>query len=44
MSEHLLKGVQLVNAKGETKDGEEVVQDKAFALYFGVRPVTSSCV
>lgn len=43
MSAHLLKGVQLVNAKGETKDGEEVVQGKVFALYFAVRPVFSCC-
>lgn len=40
MSEHLLKGVQLVNAKGETKDGEDAVRGKVFALYFAVRLVS----
>lgn len=37
MSESFLKGVELVNAKGDTCAGEDVARGKLLALYFAVR-------
>lgn len=38
MSESFLKGVELVNTKGDTCAGEDVARGKLLALYFAVRP------
>lgn len=40
-SESVLKGVALVNAQGETIQGDVVVQGKLLAFYFAVRSRSS---
>jgi hypothetical protein len=39
----LFKGVQLVNAKGEEKDGDECLRGKVLALYFAVSHILLLC-
>lgn len=42
-SESILKAVALVNAQGETVQGDVAVQGKLLAFYFAVRIVYSQC-